>query len=251
MTEYTRLDLVLSPDLTTLRGVASWPNGLNANRTNEAQLVQAQQPTVSYPWGVGGSSLCLKRVETPPVTSIPRPTVEKGPSILLEAADPDKLADEKDLAATLDELAAWLTTVGYDVRREKDGPPPDLRGTLEVARFQANITGQELYLDTLNNQPVKMLKGTITLGASFSIKDAKGKRALMSVSLARGRESATPNDNPKTRTVSGGTIMLPANMPADLQRILNLLPGQAAALPPKQKRGDYYSRLDELLMKGE
>jgi hypothetical protein len=40
-------------------------------------------------------------------------------------------------------------------------------------------------------------------------------------------------------------------MPQDLERLLNLLPGQAAALPPKQKRSDHVSRLEELLIKGE
>lgn len=251
VTEYTKLDLVLSPDRTTLRGVASWNNGLNANRSNEGQLLQAQPPSTLYPWGIGGSSLCLKRVDPPPESVVPQPTLEKGPTILLEAVDTDSLAKVDDLQAALDELAEWLAGVGYDVLREKSDSPPDLRGTLEVGRFQFNTTGQEVYLDVMNNQPVKFLKGTISMGAAFSIKDAKGKRNLLNVSLQRGRNSATPNDDPKLRVTPGGTVLLPPNMPLDLQRLLHLLPGQAAALPPKLKRSDYASRLEELLMKGE
>jgi hypothetical protein len=251
VTEYTRMDLVLSPDGTTLRGVDSWNNGLNANRANEAQLMQAQPPSIYFPWGVGGSSLCLKRLEAPPADAVASSATDKGPTILLEALDPDRLVAEADLKGALDEHAEWLKGLGYDVLREPAGSPPDLRGTLEVARFQASITGEEVYLDTMNNQPVKFQKGTIAMAAAFTIKDARGKRVLLNVSLTRGRDSATPNDNPQIRNTTRGPILLPPNMPQDYKVLLNLLPGQVAALPPKLRRSEHASRLEELLFKGE
>jgi hypothetical protein len=256
-TEYTRMDLVLSPDGTMLRGVASWSNGLNANRANEQQLLQAQSPSSFFPWGIGGSSLCLTRVDPPPAGLAADLAAEERPTVLLEAQDPDSLADAEELKSVLDELDQWLTAMGYEVQREKavqadekKGASPDFLAVLEVARFQANITGQEAYLDTLNNQPVKFLKGTISIAAAFTIKDAR-RRPLLRVELQRTRESATPDDNPTTRATPRGTVLLPPNLPADVGRVLKLLPGQAATLPARQKRSNYASRLEELRHKSE
>lgn len=251
LTEYTRLDLMLSPDRTMLRGVAFWNNGLNERRSNESQLLQAQSPSSYFPWGAGGSSLCLTRVGPPPESTLLRPVPVPGPTLLLESLDPDSLAEADDLHSTLSELAQWLTALGYDVHREKGGTRPDLYGLLEVGRFQANISGQETYLDVVSKQPVKFLKGTITVGAAFTIKDGKGKRPLLRVEMQRARESATPDDDPKIRVTPRGTILLSPNMPQDLKHVLDLLAGQAAALPAKQRRSPYVSRLEELLHKGE
>jgi hypothetical protein len=250
ITEYTRMDLVLSPDRTTLRGMAAWSNGLTANRSNEEQLLRALPPSGFYPWGVGFSSICLRRVESPPETDLSPPTPSEKPSLLLEAFDPDALAAPNELNAALDDLKEWLAGAGYYVM-EKGASPVDFRGALEVARFQPNLSGQEFYLDTVSGQPVRFLKGTIPMGASFTIKDSKGKRTLLSVSLQRMRDSATPNEDPPTRVTPRGTVLLPPNMPQDLQRLLQLVLGQTAALPPKQKRSEFTSRLEELLNKGE
>ncbi len=250
-TEYTRMDLVLSPDLKTLRGVASWNNGLNSNRSNEGQLLRAQMPSTYCPWGVGGSSLTLEREGTPTESPLARPAPSKQPTILLESLDPDTVAEADDLQKVLDDFADLLTAQGFQVERIAGNTPPDFRATLEVARFAPNISGQEAYLDTLSGKPVRFLKGTIPFGAAFTVKDAKGKRTLLSVSLQRARDSATPDENPPTRVTPRGTVLLPADLPLDLRRLLNLLPGQVAALPAKQKRSEHVSRLEELLLKGE
>ncbi len=200
LTEYTRMDLVLSPDRTTLRGIAAWSNGLTTNRSNEEQLLRALPPSGFYPWGVGFSSICLTRQGTPPESPLSPPRQSEKPTILLEAFDPDGLIEPNELKAALGELEAWLTGMGYEVCRENGESPPDFRGTLEVARFQPTLSGQEFYLDTVTNKPVRFMKGTIPLGVSFTIKDSKGKRPLMSISLQRVRDSATPNEDPKTRS---------------------------------------------------
>jgi hypothetical protein len=176
---------------------------------------------------------------------------DERPSILLEANDPDGLAEPADLKTVLDDLADWLGTIGYEVWREPGATAADFRGMLEVAPFRPALSGQEFYLDTASGQPVRFLKGAIPMAVSFTIKDAKGKRTLMSVSVQRMRDSATPEDDPKTRITPRGTVLLPPNMAMDLEHLLHLLPGQAAALPPKQKRSEYTSRLEELLIKGE
>lgn len=251
VTEYIRCELVLSPDRTTLLGVANWSNGLNANRSNEENLLKAQPVAGFYPWGIGWSSLQLERDEPPPETSLNRPKPAEPRRLQLELSDPDSLAEADDLKETLADLEKWLTGLGYEVLTKPGDEKPDLRGILEVGRFQPNATGQEFYFDTANNQAVRFLKGWITMGVSFSIKDAKGKRTLLNVTIQRSRESAVSNDDPKTRMTAKGPVILSPNMAADYKQLLHLLPGQVAAQPPKQRKSESASRLEELLIKGE
>jgi hypothetical protein len=45
--------------------------------------------------------------------------------------------------------------------------------------------------------------------------------------------------------------MLPQNMPQDLARLMHMICGQVIAMPPRQKRSEFHSRLEELLLKRE
>jgi hypothetical protein len=204
-----------------------------------------------YPWGIGWSTLLLERDGPAPETTLERARPSEPRRIQLEVSDPDGLAEAEDLKDVLAKLETWLAALGYEVQTGPADEKPDFRGVLEVARFQPNLTGQEVYLDTVSGQPVRFMKGWIPMAVAFSIKDAKGKRSLMSVSVQRARESATPNDDPKTRMTAKGPVLLPPNTAGDYKQLLHLLPGQAAALPPKQRKSESASRLEELLLKGE